>query len=164
MKKRYQQWKAFRKRNKRYFRWAKLVLLGLFLIWYINCLPEKPFNDSTSTVLYDRNMNLLGAKIADDGQWRFPEMQQVPEKFKVCIIEFEDRNFETHIGISLKGILRAFKQNFQKGKIVSGGSTITMQLARIMRKNTERSYFEKLVEMFIATRFEIRYFFVLDKN
>lgn len=133
------------------------VGLFFFAIWYIVCLPKQLFNDSTSTVLLDKKGNLLGAKIAADGQWRFPESDSVPAKFAACLIEFEDRNFKSHIGISASGIGRALKQNFNKKKVVSGGSTITMQLARIMRKNPPRTYVEKLKEMIIATRIEIRY-------
>lgn len=131
--------------------------IPVFFIWYLNCLPVQLFTDSTSTVLLDRKGNLLGAKIADDGQWRFPESQTVPGKFAVCLVEYEDRNFYTHPGISAKGVGRAVVQNFRKQKIVSGGSTITMQLARIMRKNPERTYVEKILEMILATRIEIRY-------
>lgn len=134
-----------------------LVGLTLFVIWYINCLPEQLFNNSTSTVLLDKNGNLLGAKIADDGQWRFFPSNKIPDKFKSCLLEFEDRHFYEHFGISLNGLGRAVLQNIKKQKIVSGGSTITMQLARIMRKNPPRTMSEKLIEMILSTRLEIRY-------
>lgn len=141
--------------------WIKRLVLRIgvpvFLSWYIFCLPDQLFSDSTSTVLLDRNGYLLGAKIANDGQWRFPEKMEVPNKFERCLILFEDQNFATHIGISAKGIVRALIQNFQNDKIVSGGSTITMQLARIMRKNRPRTYREKIIEMILATRIELRY-------
>ncbi|TNE56116.1 MAG: penicillin-binding protein 1C [Bacteroidetes bacterium] len=133
------------------------VALVVGLIWYINCLPEKLFSDSTSTVLFDANNELLGARIAGDGQWRFPESDSVPHKFEVCLLAFEDRNFYSHFGISLKGLGRAVVQNFRNGRVVSGGSTITMQLARIMRKNPPRTIGEKLIEMILATRMEIRF-------
>lgn len=137
----------------------KLFAYGfpVFLIWFIFCLPSKLFSDSTSTVLLDRDGNLLGAKIADDGQWRFSESDSVPAKFEACLLEFEDKNFHSHIGISAKGIGRAVVQNFRSDKIVSGGSTITMQLARIMRKNPPRTYGEKIIEMLLAIRIEMRY-------
>lgn len=136
-----------------------LVFSGfvVFTFWYINCLPEKLFNDPTSTVLLDRNGVLLGAKIAVDGQWRFSPTDSVPKKFETCIIEFEDRTFYGHYGISINGIGRAVVQNFKNKKIVSGGSTLTMQLARIMRKNPPRTIVEKLIEMLQATRLEIRF-------
>jgi penicillin-binding protein 1C len=146
-------WKASRHQRKRI---RQLVLL-IGLVWYVNCLPDNLFSDSTSTVLLDRNGNLLGAKIAADGQWRFPENTAVPAKMAACLIEFEDRDFRSHVGISAKGIGRALVQNFKSKRIVSGGSTITMQLARIMRGNPPRTYAEKILEMVLATRMEVRY-------
>lgn len=157
MRKVFQKWRSFKKLHKKKFRITKISVTLILLFWYLNCLPEKLFNDSTSTVLYDRNGNLLGAQIAEDGQWRFPESTEIPEKFKTCIIEFEDRNFKSHIGISVKGIFRAISQNMKSKKVVSGGSTLTMQLVRIMHKNPERTYFEKIKEMILATRVELHY-------
>lgn len=135
------------------------LLAGLFIFsfWYINCLPDTLFNDSTSTVLLDSKGNLLGAKIAADGQWRFSPGKSIPKKFETCLIEFEDRNFYRHCGISVKGIGRAIVQNFKNKRVVSGGSTLTMQLARIMRKNPPRTVTEKVFEMILATRMEIRF-------
>ncbi|MCW3103823.1 MAG: pbpC [Bacteroidetes bacterium] len=129
----------------------------LFITWYLRCIPEKLFNDPTSTVLLDRNGVLLGAKIAGDGQWRFSPAGSIPSKFEKCIIEFEDRNFYGHYGISINGIGRAVVQNVKHKRVVSGGSTITMQLARIMRKNPPRTVPEKVIEMLMATRLEMRF-------
>lgn len=128
-----------------------------FLIWYVDCLPEELFHDSTSTVLLDRDGNLLGAHIADDQQWRFPESESIPSKFKTCIVQFEDRGFYDHWGVSPSGVGRALWQNITSGERVSGGSTITMQLVRLMRKNPPRTYSEKVYEMILATRIEMRY-------
>lgn len=134
-----------------------LAAFILLAVWYANCLPDKLFSDSTSTVLLDKDGSLLGARIADDGQWRFSAAREVPVKFEKCILQFEDRNFYEHIGISAKGIARAIVQNVKNKRVVSGGSTITMQLSRIMRKNPPRTLIEKITEMLIATRIEIRY-------
>ncbi len=134
-----------------------LACFMLLTFWYINCLPDKLFNDSTSTVLLDKDGNLLGAKIAGDGQWRFSPEKTVPEKFEKCLIQFEDRDFYSHVGISVRGIGRAIVQNTKRKKVVSGGSTLTMQLSRIMRKNPPRTIIEKVLEMILATRIEIRY-------
>lgn len=146
-------WKATKSKRKLMRQYALL----LFSIWYLYCLPSRLFSDTTSTVLLDSKQELLGAKIADDGQWRFPESDSVPEKFATCLIAFEDRNFHSHFGISFKGIGRAMVQNFKHKRIVSGGSTLTMQLSRIMRKNPPRTFSEKLLEMVLATRIEFRY-------
>ena len=67
------------------------------MYWF--SLPNALFDTSYSTVLEDVNSKLLGAKIADDYQWRFPISDHVPEKFKIALLEFEDRDFENHIGI-----------------------------------------------------------------
>lgn len=115
------------------------------------------FADPTSTVLLDRNGQLLGASIADDGQWRFPYNPVVPDKFKKAIIQFEDRTFESHWGVSFKGLGRAVYQNLQAGNKTSGGSTITMQLMRMSRKGQSRNVWQKVVEIFWATRAEWRY-------
>jgi penicillin-binding protein 1C len=149
-------------KNRKIFikKWSKKLLLLSFLLftyWYINCLPKKLFNDSTSTVLLDKDGILLGAKIASDGQWRFSPPKTVPQKFEICLIEFEDRTFYEHHGISINGIARAIVQNFKNNRVVSGGSTLTMQLARIMRKNPPRTFREKILEMILATRMEIRF-------
>ncbi|XOV68879.1 MAG: penicillin-binding protein 1C [Fluviicola sp.] len=146
-----------RRRRKILRRKWYVLFFWVFLVWYVDCLPEDLFDDSTSTVLLDNNGTLLGAHIADDEQWRFPESKTVPYKFKTCIIQFEDRKFYSHWGVSASGIGRALWQNFQSGERVSGGSTITMQLVRLMRKNPRRTYGEKMYEMILATRIELRY-------
>lgn len=143
------------------YKWWKyrllLSFLSIFTIWYIYCLPDVLFEDSTSTVLLDKNGELLGAHISKDQQWRFQESKTVPYKFRTCIVQFEDRSFYGHYGVSARGIGRAIKQNLSSGKRVSGGSTITMQLVRLMRKNPNRTYREKILEMLMATRLEMRY-------
>jgi penicillin-binding protein 1C len=148
-----QLYKQHRKKIKRFL----LFCFAFFLIWYAQCLPSKILNDPCSTVLLDNNGKLLGAKIAEDGQWRFSSDSSLPPKFVKCILEFEDRGFYNHIGVSAKGIGRALVQNMRNGRVVSGGSTITMQLARIINKNPKRTVLEKFVEVCMATRLEMRY-------
>ena len=143
------------KSRQRLKRKVSFFLFWIFLVWYADCLPRPLFSDSTSTVLVDRDGNLLGAHISLDEQWRFQPVDSVPKKFETCIIAFEDRNFYRHLGVSVKGISRAILQNFKKGERVSGGSTLTMQVIRLIRKNPKRSYSEKMLEMFLATRLEI---------
>lgn len=132
------------------------ISFGLF-IWFLCCLPSPLFNDTYSVVLTDVEGNLLSAKIAEDGQWRFPETKQLNPKFVSSILVFEDEYFYKHPGVNPVSIIRAFKQNKRAGKIVSGGSTITMQLTRLMRKNQKRTYFEKLIEIIMALRLELTY-------
>lgn len=129
------------------------VLAGI----YIFCLPRDLFKGTGySTVVTSREGELLGARIAEDGQWRFPPSDQVPEKFAVCLIEFEDRMFRWHPGVNPLAIVRAIRDNISSGKVVSGASTITMQVARMSRQK-ERNLWQKMTEAVLATRIEIRY-------
>ena len=108
-------------------------------------------------VLEDQNGNLLGARIATDGQWRFPSTGPVPKRFAIALTTFEDRRFYQHLGIDPIGIGRAIQQNFKNRKIVSGGSTLTMQTIRMARNKNSRSFFQKLIEAIQATRLELTY-------
>lgn len=145
---------------KRFVNRYKKYLLGLFavlLIGYYFCLPSSLFNDPYSTVLEDYQGELLSASIANDGQWRFPRMDSVPDKFTKALITYEDKRFFTHLGVDFLSMGRAFRQNFAARKVVSGGSTITMQVIRLSRKGKSRTIFEKIVESVLATRLELRY-------
>src|SRR5690606_27573804 len=99
---------------------------------------------------------LLGAKIARDGQWRFPTQDSVPEKFKTCMVYFEDRHFYNHPGFNPVAMANAVKQNSSAGRIVRGGSTLTQQVISLSRKGKNRTYFEKIIEIILATRLELR--------
>lgn len=132
------------------------LLLALLLIWFYFCLPQTLFDVPYSTVVVDRHGELLGARIASDGQWRFPPRHDVPEKIKVCLTEFEDRHFYRHWGVNPLAIGRAVVQNLKQKRIVSGGSTLTMQTIRLAR-NRPRTFGEKFIEMIWATRLEFRY-------
>lgn len=135
----------------------RLIILSLLAGWFWFSLPRNLFSDPTCTVLLDSKGNLLGARIASDGQWRFPASAEVPEKFAQCIIQYEDRAFHTHPGVNPLALARAMKQNFKTGHVVSGGSTLTMQTIRIARKNPPRNLWQKVIEMVLAVRLEVSY-------
>ncbi|MBK7296768.1 MAG: transglycosylase domain-containing protein [Flavobacteriales bacterium] len=137
-------------------RWPVLVLS---LLWaWAKWGPMDPlFSSPRSTVLEDRNGAFLGATVAADGQWRMPVADSIPARFEQCILEFEDRNFRSHWGIHLPSLVRAVKQNYRAGRAVSGGSTITMQVARMATQHRNRSYMNKLLEVILALRLEVRY-------
>lgn len=145
--------KSFIKGRRKYY----LLLFLLLLFWFWLSLPSKLFNDPNSTILEDENGVLLAAKISKDGQWRFPESDSIPQKYAVAVKYFEDEYFDYHLGVNPVSLFRAFKQNFSSSKVISGGSTITMQLIRLSRKGKKRSYFEKLIEVILATRLELSY-------
>lgn len=134
-----------------------LILIGagivLFIVWW-SSLPRPLFSDPASTVIESKEGILLGAHIADDGQWRFPDTETVPEKYKICLLAFEDQYFYWHPGVNPLSVARALVQNIRSGKVVSGGSTITMQLIRLSRKGKSRTIWQKLLEMALAIRAE----------
>lgn len=129
------------------------IVAVLLLLWF--SIPSKLFSDPASTVIEDKNGILLGAKIASDGQWRFPYNEKVPGKFKTAIIEFEDNHFYQHPGVNPFSLLRATYQNIRSGTVVSGGSTLTMQVIRLMRRGKPRTIKEKIIEMILAVRLEM---------
>ena len=129
------------------------VLAGLILIALL-LRPGTLFDDPVCAVLESRDGQLLGARIAADGQWRFPASDSVPEKFATCIVTFEDKRFWHHPGVDPLAIARALRLNTRQGEVRSGASTLTMQTIRLSRKNPPRTIPEKIWEMVLALRLE----------
>lgn len=148
MQERFKQWAIKRK-------WW-LAAIAVLLVAYYFMLPRKLFTAPTSYVIEDVKGELLNATIAADGQWRFPADKTVPDKFAKCITAYEDKRFYYHWGIDPLATGRALKQNLGGGKVVSGASTITMQVIRLYR-NKPRTLWQKMIEMILATRLEFRY-------
>ena len=132
-----------------------LVLASLFLLFL--CIPVPKFEKPYSTVLTARNGELLGAKIADDGQWRFPATNSYSQKYVDCLLEYEDRWFYYHPGFNPMSFVKALIDNIKAGEVVRGGSTLSMQVVRLSRDNPPRTYGEKLLEVILAMRLELRY-------
>ncbi len=135
------------------------IFVGLLLvagIGYFFALPDQLFSDPYATVLEDNEGQLLSASIAADGQWRFPELDTVPVKFRKALTRFEDKRFDSHPGVDVLALGRALRQNWRSGQVVSGGSTLTMQVIRLSRKDRPRTLWQKLVEIVLATRLELR--------
>jgi penicillin-binding protein 1C len=135
-----------------------LILAGtLFVVsllfWF--SLPKPLFSDPFSPVLISADGRLLEARLAADEQWRFPRLDAVPNRFFQALLQYEDRRFYLHLGIDPLAIARAMLKNIKQRRIVSGGSTLTMQVIRIARKNRRRTYLEKIREMILALRLEL---------
>ena len=131
------------------------VLVTGVIITPVLLSPLPSFRAPHSTVVEASDGSLLGARIAGDGQWRFPVAAKVPDKFEKALLTFEDKWFYYHPGVNPVSILRALKNNIKAGEIVSGGSTITMQVARISRGNKPRTYKEKCIEILSALKLEL---------
>lgn len=133
-----------------------IIVLLLVPILFYNIYPRKLFDTRCSAVLKDRNGVLLGAHIAPDGQWRFAQTDSVCNKFKTCIITYEDKRFFYHPGIDPLAIARAIYSCLKTGHVVSGASTLTMQTVRMSRRKP-RTFCQKIIESILAVQTEMHY-------
>ena len=136
-----------------------LSLLCLFVLAHL-CfpLPKEKLQLSPSTVVLDRNGEWLRAFTSSDDMWRFPEtsLDVVSPQLKTAMLIYEDRWFYYHWGINPVSLVKAAVDNLKAGEIVRGGSTITMQLARLMEPK-DRTLLNKFIEMFRAVQLELSY-------
>ncbi|MDR2467107.1 MAG: penicillin-binding protein 1C [Prevotellaceae bacterium] len=135
----------------------QLILAAYFVAAAFLCspldLPDAPY----STVIESADGELLGAAIASDGQWRFPPGDApLPEAYCSALVTFEDKRFYSHQGVDPGAVVRALLRNLKSGKTVEGGSTLTMQTVRLMRRGRKRSVTEKIVEALTALKLEAR--------
>jgi len=137
------------------WRWVFVSVLGVLAIALALSVRGSLFRAAYSPVLYDREGRLLGAQVAEDGQWRFPNAGRLNEKFVLALIEAEDRRFRRHWGVDPLAVIRAAYQNIRGGRVISGGSTITMQTIRLARNSHRRTLPEKLIEAALAIRLEM---------
>ncbi len=128
--------------------------LAIVLIDILYPLPEmKPF----SKEIYANDGTLLTAYLTGDDKWRmFSKLDEVTPELKKAIIEKEDSWFYWHPGVNPVSVVRAIFSNITKGERVSGASTITMQLARLLEPKN-RSYLNKFAEIFRAFQLELHY-------
>ena len=139
-------------------RWIPVIgIIAALLMALHTWVPSPLFCRPTSTVVTDRQGALLGARIATDEQWRFPQSDSLSEKFAKCITTYEDRRYYYHLGIDPIAITRAIVSNVRHRGISEGGSTITMQLARMARGNRNRTLWQKLIEALWALDIELHY-------
>ena len=138
--------------------WIKIALgsasAALLLILAVP-IPEQVSDHSL--VLYDAEGQLLSARIATDEQWRFPLHGDIPKMMETCILLYEDEYFHLHPGFNPVSIIKALNSNLKAGRIVRGGSTITMQVMRMARGNRTRTIGQKLIEVLGALKLELFY-------
>jgi penicillin-binding protein 1C len=147
--------KMFLLRHRRKLLIGLAAIAACLGIW--RSLPSPLFEEPLSTIVLARDGSLLGARISPDGQWRFPAGEEIPEKFRIALIAYEDKRFELHPGIDPLALARAVRLNLSQDRIVSGASTISMQTVRLVRGSPQRNYYEKIVEMLLALRLELQY-------
>ena len=143
---------------KKGFRYIAFICFLVGLTWYALSLRIPLFQDhSYSTVVFDKDGKLIAASISEEEQWHFPNHSILSEKYKKAVLVFEDKRFYRHIGFDLKALFRAMRLNIKNKRIVSGGSTLTMQTIRLHKKNPKRSIMNKIQEIILSTRLELKH-------
>jgi penicillin-binding protein 1C len=134
-----------------------LIVAATFAAWVISLgpLPLSQASEISTTIL-DRNGRLLRAYAMANGRWRLPVVAKtgVDPVYLKLLLAYEDRRFRSHAGVDPLALGRAAFQFLSRGRIVSGGSTITMQLARLMEPRRERSVYAKLRQIVRALEIE----------
>ncbi|MGM0501791.1 MAG: penicillin-binding protein 1C [Bacillota bacterium] len=136
-----------------------VVIMAVVLggVGQLTKLPTPLFPDDYSTIVVDQSGDYLRVFLNSEEQWIFPPSQEeLPQKLKTAVINFEDKRFYSHWGVDPLAVARAMGQDLKAMKKVSGASTITMQVARLAEEK-ERTMFNKLIEMGQALRLETQY-------
>lgn len=117
--------------------------------------PDLTTTTNLSTVVLDRNDRLLRAFTTTDGRWRLPvDVGDVDERYLAMLMAFEDKRFYVHGGVDMRSMTRAAVQLIGNGRIVSGASTLTMQVARLIEGRYERSSRAKVRQIVGALQLE----------
>jgi penicillin-binding protein 1C len=147
-------------------RWLLLSLVVVFIAtatvlsggaWWIASLGPPPLGEALafSTLVVDRDGKLLRPYTTLDGRWRLPAgREQVDPRFLQLLLAYEDKRFDAHRGVDPLALGRALTQLVGHGRIISGASTITMQVARLLEPRAERSFTAKLRQMVRALELE----------
>jgi penicillin-binding protein 1C len=140
---------------KRFLKYT-FVLGAIFLALLLYTGQTIEFDERFARIIY-ADGDIIGGLVSEDEQWRIHCNDSLPEKLATSIIAFEDQYFYMHPGINPISIITAMRDNFKAGRVVRGGSTLTMQLARIYQGNKSRTYTQKLKELYLSLAIELRY-------
>jgi penicillin-binding protein 1A len=157
-------------------RWWRIALLGLGLVvlllasatgvaalWAFTILPRslpsvtalESFQPVQGTKIYDESDEMVTELHVE--RRIFVPLAQVPQSLRDAVIATEDRRFYHHWGVDPIGIARAIAQNYRRGRIVEGGSTITQQLTKVLFLTPDKSLERKMKEVVLALELERRY-------
>src|ERR1700682_6480236 len=161
------------KRRRRWLRWIIVPLVvvlavgvlaaGVSAFWVLTILPRslpsvtqlESFEPSVGSKIYDENDEPITEFHVE--RRIFVALSQMPPALKESVIATEDARFYSHFGVDPMGIARAIYQNFRRGRIVEGGSTITQQLAKVLLLTPDKSLERKFKEAILAMELERRY-------
>lgn len=137
-----------------------VIAAGAALTLYARSLPSLDLSSAAdrSAVVLDREGKLLRPFLTADGRWKLPvTSEDVDPRYLAMLKAFEDKRFDSHHGIDPLGMLRAAGQMLLNGRVVSGGSTLTMQVARLLEPREERTLAAKLRQAVRAVELERRF-------
>jgi monofunctional glycosyltransferase len=134
---------------------AAVLALAAVQLWYFgHVLWWSRFNPTSTSFMKDQLSRLREADPKATLQQRWVAYERISANLKRAVIAAEDANFTEHDGVDWDAIERAYDQNLKKGKVVRGGSTITMQLAKNLFLSGDRSYWRKGQELIITYMLE----------
>src|SRR5437899_2265702 len=157
-------------------RWLRIVLMvvglgtlilasaaGVAALWAFTILPRslpsvtalETFQPLQGTKVYDDNDELLTELHVE--RRIFVPLAHIPQTLRDAVIATEDRRFYSHFGVDPIGVARAVWQNYRRGRIVEGGSTITQQLTKVLFLTPDKSLERKMKEVVLALELERRY-------
>jgi penicillin-binding protein 1A len=147
------------KKLKKYVIFLLVILFVFFLLYTLKLIAELPseeelknFTPVLSTKILDRNNELITELFTEKRTW--VEFKDIPDHVKLAVLAIEDHTFYHHWGVNPKRILKAVIDNILRRKVVTGGSTITQQLAKISFLTQKRTIIRKLKEFFLAIKLE----------
>ncbi len=132
-----------------------IFFLGVTVYIYLNFNIkeiENIFEDRYSVSVLDDKNRIIGVSLNKNEEWHLKSIDEIPEKLKIAVINFEDKDFYSHFGIDISSIFRALRDNIIKDR-KTGASTITMQVAKSLRPK-KRNIFNKYLEMVQAIKIE----------
>ncbi|MFC0348988.1 monofunctional biosynthetic peptidoglycan transglycosylase [Undibacterium danionis] len=145
--------------KKRIFWWLVLLPLGLFILvqlyFLIHILWWIKHNPSSTSFMRQQEAILLEKNPKFVLQHKWVAYDRISNNLKRAVIASEDDGFSEHEGVDWEAMQKAFEKNKKKGKVVSGGSTITQQLAKNLFLSGERSYVRKGQELIITYMLEM---------
>ncbi|TAG28898.1 MAG: penicillin-binding protein 1C, partial [Rhodobacterales bacterium] len=146
-------------------RWIIALVAALWLaafgrdrldLW-IDATVLPPLTVETSIEVLDRDGDLLRAYTVADGRWRLAlPPDKVDPDYIAMLLAYEDKRFYDHAGVDPRSMLRAVLQAAWNGRVISGGSTLTMQVARLLEEGTTGQVGGKLRQMRVALALERR--------
>ncbi|MCC2638759.1 MAG: penicillin-binding protein [Moraxellaceae bacterium] len=149
-------------RRERLLALAAFPICGVFLTLaglYLYLAPQLPDVETLKAVKFETPLQVMsqdGRLVAEFGEKHTTPLtyEQIPPLFVKAILAAEDDRFFEHEGINAKGLARAFVDILRTGSIQSGGSTITMQVAKNYFLSQERTFSRKFIEILLAKRIE----------